>query len=144
MLNQMVLTTTHFVRVIATIVLAVTTELLAYALEILTSELLGAALLVLRVAEIALVATVAAIIVMIAQPAAIQASAIVAGELIVGARSRRRAMMQGDILVSSVDAIRIAVAQPFLRNALSAVPYFVLGTGEFGFLVAFSVVWKFS
>lgn len=129
---------------ITTIILAVTMELLAYAFEVLTSELLAAAMLVLAVAEIALVATVTAIIVMIAQPAAIQAPPVVASELIVGTRSWCRTMMQSDILVSAINAVRISITQPFLRNALSAVPHFVLGAGEFSFFVTFSVVWKFN
>lgn len=129
---------------IAAVVLSVATELLTYAFEILASELLGAAMLVLRVAEIALVATVAAVVVMIAEPAAVQASPVVAGELIVGTWSRRRAMVQSRVLVSSVDAVRITVAQPLLRDALSPVPHLVRGASKLGLLVAFSVVWKFN
>lgn len=141
---QAILTTSYFVRMIAAIILAVAAELLAYALEVLTRELLAAAGLVLRVAELALVATVAAIVVMIAQPVAIQTPSVVAGELILGARGRRRTVVQSHVLISPVNTVRISVAQPLLWDALSAVPQFVRGTSELGFFVALSVVWKLN
>lgn len=49
-------------------------------------------------------------------------------------------MMQSHVLVSSVNAVRISVAQPFLWNALGAVPHFVRGASELRFFVAFSII----
>lgn len=125
---------------IAAIILAVAAELFADTLEVLTSEFLGTAVLVLGVAELAFIATIAAIIIMIAEPAAVQTPAIGASELIVSARSWCRTMMQSYIFVSPVDAIRIPITQPFLGDALGAVPHFVCDTSKFCFFVAFSVV----
>lgn len=129
---------------ITAIILAVTAELLAYAFEILTSEFLAIAMLILGVAEFSLVATVAAIVVMIAQPTAIQAPPVVASELMISARRWRRTVMQRYILISPINAVRISITQPFLRNALGAIPHLVRGASELRFFVAFPVVWKLN
>lgn len=125
---------------IAAIVLAVTAELLAYAFKVLTSKFLITTRFILRITKLALVATVTTIIIMIAQPITIQTSSVIAGELILGTGSWSRTMMQSHVLISPVNAVRISVAQPFLWNALGAVPHFVRGASEFRFFVAFSIV----
>lgn len=125
---------------IAAIILAVAAELLAYAFKVLTSKLLVTAGFVLRVTELALVATVTTIIIMIAQPITIQTSSVAAGELILGTGGWSRTLMQSHVLISPVNAVRISVAQPLLWNALGAIPHFVRRASEFRFFVAFSVV----
>jgi len=125
---------------IAAIILAIAAELLADTFKVLTSEFLAAATLVLGITEFAFVATVTAIVIMITEPAAIQTPPIGASELIVSAGSRCRTMMQSYVFISSVNAVRISVAQPFLGNALGAIPHFVRDTGKFRFFVALSVV----
>jgi len=120
--------------------LAIATELLAYAFKVLAGEFLIVTMLILRIAELALVATITAIVIVIAQPTAIQTPPVVASELIVSARGRCRTMMKSYILISPIDAIRISVAQPFLRNTLSAIPHFIRGTGKLRFFVTLSVV----
>lgn len=59
----------HLVRVISTIVFAIAAILIPYALEVLASELHGRACLVLRIAELALVGAIAAVIIVITDPA---------------------------------------------------------------------------
>jgi len=94
---------------IAAIVLAVTAELLAYTFEVLTSKFLVIARLVLGITELVFVATVAAIVIMIAQPTAIQTPSIFTRKLIVGARSWSWAVVQSYILISPINTIRISV-----------------------------------
>lgn len=48
--------------------------------------------------------------------------------------------MQSYILIGTVNAIRISVAQPLLRDALGAIPHFVCGASELGFFVTLSIV----
>lgn len=95
---------------IAAIILAVAAELLAYAFKVLTSKLLVTAGFILRVTELALVATVTTIIIMIAQPITIQTSSVAAGELILGTGGWSRTLMQSHVLISPVNAVRISVA----------------------------------
>lgn len=77
---------------------------------------------------------------MIASPALVDASAILARKLILRAWLRCRAVMQSHILIGTVDAIRIAIAQPLLGNALRSSPGLVLLAGKFGFGIALAVV----
>lgn len=116
-------------------------ELFPDTLEILASKLLRRAYFVLVGTEFPFVAAVAAIVVVIAQPVAIQATSVVASELIVGAGYRGRTMMERDVLVSSVNAIGISVTEPFFWYTLSTAPNFVRRAGEFGLFVALPVVW---
>lgn len=95
---------------IAAVILAITLEMLAYTFKVLTSELSVTARLVLGVAELAFVATITAIVIMIAQPTAVQTPSIVTRKLIVGARGWCWTMMQSYILISSIDTVRISVA----------------------------------
>lgn len=62
------LLTVHFIRVIATIIFTVTAILVANTFEILTRELHGRTGLILGIAELALIRTIATVIVMIAYP----------------------------------------------------------------------------
>ena len=125
---------------VAAVVLAVATILLPDALEVVAGELLAGARLVPGVAELAFVAAVAAVVVVVAQPVLIQAAAVVARELALGAGRRRGTVVQRDVLVGSVHAVRVTVAQPLPRYALRPVPHLVRGAGELCFLVALAVV----
>lgn len=95
---------------IAAVVLAITLEMFAYAFEVLTSELSAVARLVLGVAELALIATITAIVIMIAQPAAVQTPSVVTRKLSIGARGWCWAMVQSYILIGPIDTVRISVA----------------------------------
>lgn len=132
--------TSILIRMIPTVILTVAAELFPDAFKVVTRKLLAGARFVFRVAELSFVATVATIIVMIAQPILIQTAAVFAGELIICTGNRCRTMVHSHILISSVDTVRISIAQPLLRNALSPVPDFIRCTGEFGLFVTFPVV----
>lgn len=77
---------------------------------------------------------------MIAQPALVQATSVLTGELRVRTRGSLRTVVQSRVLIGPIDTIGIAVAQPFLRYALRPVPHFVGGTREFRLFVALPVV----
>lgn len=130
----------NLVRVIAAIVLPVASELLSDAFEVLALEFVLGALLVTGVAEFALVAAVTAVVVVIAEPALVQAATVVAGELVFGAGHRLGTVVEGHVLVGTVHAVGVAVAQPFVGDALRPVPGLVCRAGEFRFFIAFSVV----
>lgn len=49
-------------------------------------------------------------------------------------------MIHRDVLVSSVDTIRIAVAKPFVRYALCSAPYFICRACKFGVFVALTII----
>lgn len=132
--------TSILVRMIPTVILTIATELFSDALVVMTSELLAGARLVLGVAELSFVTAVATIIIMVAQPIHIQATTIVAGELIFFAGLRRRTMVLSHILVSPVNTIRLSIAQPFFGNTLRPVPNFVRGAGELCLFVTLSVI----
>jgi hypothetical protein len=111
------------------------------ALEVLTAELGGSARFVLGLAVLALVGGVAAVVVVVAQPALVDATAVAALELVVtAARLRTRAVMQRGVLVGAVHTIWVAVAHPLLRDALRAVPILVLGASVLHLGVALAVV----
>lgn len=112
------------------------------AFEVLTSEFLSGASLVLRIAEFPFIRSIAAIVIMITSPALVDATAILASELIIGARLRCWAIVEGDILIGPINAIRVAVAEPLLRNALRPSPGFVFLASELSLRVALSVIFK--
>jgi hypothetical protein len=69
MLNQLVLTgTTDFIRVITAVIFTITPVWRSDTLEVLTGKLCRTASLILGVAELALVRSIATIIVMVTQP----------------------------------------------------------------------------
>lgn len=119
-------------------------ELFSYTLEVLTGEFLSGAGLVLAVAELSFVASVATVVVVIAEPIFIEASSVVAQELIFGAGQRRRTVMHRNVLVGTVHAVGIAVAEPLSRYALCSAPHFVRRAREFRFFVALPVVCKIN
>lgn len=125
---------------VTAVVLAVATILLPDTLEIVAGELLIGARLVPGVAELAFVAAIATVVVVVAQPVLIQAAAVVAGELALGAGRRRWTVVQRNVLIGSIHAIRVTVTQPFPRYALRPVPHLVRGAGKLRFLVALAVV----
>jgi len=132
--------TSVFVRVVTAVVLAVTPIRVSDALEVLARELAWRARLVLRMAVLALVRSVAAIVVVVAHPATVDAPPVAARELVRAAVCHRRAVEQRGVLVRPVYAVRITVAQPLFRYALCPVPRLVSLTRELGRLVAFTVV----
>lgn len=133
--------TSELVRVIAAIVLAIAPIRVPDALEVLTSELPRRTRLVLRVTVLALVRTVATVVVVVTHPATVDAPPVAARELISSAVGYRRAVEQRCILVRSINAVRVAVAQPLFRYTLCPVPRLVRQTREFGRFVAFTVVY---
>lgn len=70
----------------------------------------------------------------------VDATSVTASELISDARRRRWASIKCAVLIGTVDAIRISVANPLLRNALRSVPSFVLRASKLILFVAFSVI----
>lgn len=124
--------TSELVRVVAAIVLAIAPIRVPDALEVLTSEFTRRARLVLRVAILALIRAVATVVVVVAHPATVDAPPVTARELIRSAIGHRRAVEQRSVLVRSINAVRVAVAQPFFRYALCPVPRLVRQTREFG------------
>jgi len=133
--------TSEFVRVVATIVLAVAPIRAPDALEILARELARRTRLVLRVTVFALVRAVAAVVVVVAHPSAVDAPPVATRELIRAAVGHRRAVERGHVLVCSVHAVRVAIAQPLPRYALRSVPRLVGCAREFRRLVAFTVIY---
>lgn len=91
-------------------------------------------------AILALVRAVAAIVVVVAHPTLVDAPAVAARELIDAAVGHRRAVQRRRVLVGTVDAVRIAVAQPLPRDALRPVPRLVRLARELGRIVALAVV----
>lgn len=79
---------------------------------------------------------------MITHPVLVDASAILALVLVTFARLRIGTPVGGGVLVGPIDTVGIAVADPFLRNALSPAPLLVLGAGKLLLLVAHPVVCK--
>lgn len=91
-------------------------------------------------AVLALVRSVAAVVVVVAHPTTVDAPPVAARELVSAAVCHRRAVEQRGVLVRPVHAVRIAVTQPLFRYALCPVPRLVRLTRELGRLVAFTVV----
>lgn len=79
-------------------------------------------------------------IIMITSPALVDASAVLAGKLIIGTWLRRRTVVQSYVLISTVNAIWIAIAKPFLRNTLRSSPGLVLLACELSFGIAFAII----
>jgi len=134
--------TSELVRVVTAIVLAIAPVRVPDALEVLTSELARRARLVLRVAVLALVRAVATVVVVVAHPSTVDAPPVATRELIRSAVGHRCAVEQSCVLVRSINAVRVPVAQPFFRYALCSVPRLVRQTCEFGRFVAFTVVYR--
>jgi len=84
------------------------------------------------VAVLTLVSAVATVVVVVAHPATVDAPPVAARELIRSAVGHRRAIEQRRVLVRSINAVRVAIAQPFFRYALCPVPCLVRQTREFG------------
>lgn len=143
-LCHILLLAVHLVRVISTIVLAIATILIPYALEVLACELHRRTCLVFRIAELALVGAVAAVIIVITNPALresistvvgilttfsqslsaylIDAASIATGEHVLAARLLCCAIMQRCVLIGTINAVRITVTDPFLGYALGTLP----------------------
>lgn len=92
--------------------------LVANTLEVLAGEFLTRARFVLSVAELSFVGAVAAVVVVVAGPSFVDATAVLALELIVRAGLWSRTVVQGGVLIGAVNTVGIAVAEPFLGNAL--------------------------
>jgi hypothetical protein len=107
----------------------------------LAAELGGSTRFVLSLALFALIGGITAVVVVVAQPALVDATAVAALELVVAAaRFRTGAVVQRGVLVGAVHAVRVAVAHPLLGNALRAVPVLVLGARVLHLGVALAVV----
>lgn len=70
----------------------------------------------------------------------INAATVSAGEHVLGTRLLLGAVVEGGVLVGSVHAVWIAVANPFLRDALRASPGLILDAGKLGDLVTLPVI----
>lgn len=107
----------------------------------MAAELGWSASFVVRLALLALVGGVTTVVVVVAQPALVDAAAILALELVVTAAwLRTGAVVQRGVLVGAVHAVRVAVAHPLLGDALRAVPVLVLGARVLHLGVALAVV----
>lgn len=91
-------------------------------------------------AVLAFVRAVAAVVVVVAHPATVDAPPVAASELIRAAVCYRSAVEHRCVLVRPVNAVRIAVAQPLFRYALCPVPRLVRQTRELGRLITFTVI----
>ncbi len=136
------------------------------AFGVLASEFRRRASAVFAVALGPFVRSVSAVVVVVASPVAVDAASVSAGKLLRRAAVPRRAIERRRILVGAVDTIRVAIADPLARNALSfawfiksfrnfvkknpfqefesaqsfvRTPLFVGAAGEFRFSVAFAV-----
>lgn len=125
---------------IPAIILPVAAELLPNAFEVMASELLASAGLVPRITELPLVAAIPAVIVMVADPVLVQTAPVVTSELVLSARRGRGTVMQSDVLIGTVHAVRVSIAEPFLRDALRPVPHLIRRAGELSLLVALPIV----
>jgi len=83
-------------------------------------------------AVLAFVRAIAAVVVVVAHPATVDASPVTARELVRAAVSHRRAVEHRCVLVSPIHAVRIAIAQPLFRYALCPIPRLVRLTRELG------------
>lgn len=72
----------------------------------------------------------------------IDASSIVTSILFLATWLRSSTVMYSSIFVSSINTIRIPIAQPFTWYTLCSAPFLVCFTSKFVFFVAFSVILK--
>lgn len=77
---------------------------------------------------------------MVAHPTAVHAPPVTARELVRATAGRRRAVQRRRVLVRSVHAVRVAVAQPLPRYALRPVPRLVRRARELRRFVTLPVV----
>ena len=130
--------TVEFVRTVTTVVFAIASVVFRNAFRVLTGELRVIAFPIVILAIFAFITAISAIVVMVAFPNAVNAPSVIALELI------RTAFFQSDVavrilslvLISSIDAIRIAVANPVLLDANLPSPGSVRFAGEFRVRIA--------
>lgn len=130
--------TIPFVRPVTAIILLVAVVGFGHALGVLTSKFRRRTGAVFAITFGSLIRSIAAIIVVIASPVSMDATAVTASELLTRAAVAGSAVERSRVFISSVDAIRIAIANPFTWNTLSFAPLFIGTAREFRFRVAFA------
>ncbi len=134
-----VLAAVEFIAAISTIVFAVAFVIQTDTFGILTAEFIRLIALPINIfAVFGLIAAIPTVVVMIAFPALVDATTIVAFELIVGAFFKRHITIGnlGMVFISRVDTIRIAITDPVLINANPPAPLPVGLTSELGVRIA--------
>lgn len=125
---------------ITAVVFAIASEVVPNAFKILTLEFLVRTLFVLRIAMFSFIGAISAVIVVIADPASVDTTAVVALELIVGARRWSGAVVDGRVFISAINTVRITITQPLLGYTLRPSPGLVLFAGVLGFRIALTFV----
>lgn len=138
--RRLVSSAIELIRIIPTVVFPVTAIRVAYALEVLTGELLRTTRLVPGVTLLSFVGSIPAVVVMIAGPSLVDAASVGASELFRSTRGWRRTIQRRCVLISTVHTVWITIAQPLPRNALCAAPCLVRRTCELCLVVTASVV----
>ena len=114
----------------------------SHAFGVLTGELsCRAAGAIFAIAFGSFIRSITAIVVVIASLILVHTPSVAAGKLFGSASAPLSAIESRSgrhVLIGSIDAIRIAVTDPFLGNALSFAPLLVGAAGEFCFGVAFT------
>jgi len=84
---------------------------------------------------------VSAVVIVVAEPALVDAPAVLALELVVAtAWLRTGTVVESGVLIGAVNAVWIAVANPLFGNALGAVPVLVLSASVLCLWVALAVI----
>jgi len=134
-----VLAAVEFVAAITAIVFAIAFVIQTDTFGILTAEFIRLIALPINIfAVFGLIAAIPTVVVMIAFPALVDATTIVAFELIVGAFFKRHITIGnlGMVFISRVDTIRVAITDPVLINANPPAPLPVGLTSELGVRIA--------
>jgi len=77
---------------------------------------------------------------MVTEPVLVDTSVVGAAELICLTGRRGRAVVESGVLISSVNAVRVPIADPSLRDALGSAPVAILSASKLSFRITFTSV----